>query len=73
MEIFRKYQLENNLQDKIWLVSLIHDESLAETVFDFSEKAKKIIEVCMINGAQTYCNKVKMDAVGFIVDYWHHD
>jgi len=71
--LFRKHQLKNNLQDKVWLVSLIHDESLAETILEFSEKAKRIIEVCMINGAQTYCNKVKMDAIGFIVDYWHHN
>ena len=71
--LFRKYQLEYNLQEKIWLVSLIHDESLAEVVPNFSEKGKKIIESCMINGAQAFCNKVKMDAIGFIVDYWHHD
>ena len=70
--LFRQFQLENNLQDVMWLVSLIHDESLIETVSSFSEKAKIITEKCMIKGAQIYCNKVKMDAVGFVVDYWHH-
>ena len=71
--LFRKYQLENNLQDKMWLVSLIHDESLTETALDFAEYAKPIVEKCMIEGAEAFCSKVKMDAIGFIVDYWHHD
>lgn len=71
--LFREYQLENNLQNKIWLVSLIHDEALVETIPELAQEAKKLLETSMINGAQTYCEKVKMDAIGFEVDYWHHE
>lgn len=70
--LFRQKQLENNLQNKTWLVSMIHDEALIETTLEYAEEAKLLLEQSMIIGAQTYCEAVKMEAEGFIVDYWHH-
>ena len=71
--LFREHQLKNNLQNTTWLVSLIHDEALSETIPEYAEKAKILLENCMVNGAQEYCKNVKMAAEGFIVDWWHHD
>ena len=70
--LFREYQLKHNLQDKIKITNLIHDECLAECQEDFVIEGKKIIENCMKEGAQYYCSKVKMEAEAVIVDFWHH-
>lgn len=70
--LFRRYQIENNLQDKMWISSLIHDEVLAESNVDCSEECKGIIEKTMEDGGNTYCEKVKMKAQAHIVSFWHH-
>lgn len=70
--MFRKYQIENNLQDKLFITNLIHDEFLAEVSLNFQEEGREIIEKCMIDGAQYFCKKVKMDAQAVLVNYWHH-
>lgn len=70
--LFRKYQIENNLQNIFYLVNLIHDESLAETTIDFKEKAKPLLEKFMEEGAQYYCKKVIMKAESVLTEFWHH-
>jgi DNA polymerase-1 len=70
--LFREFQLKNNLQDKIKITNLIHDECLAECQEDFVEEGRQIIENCMKQGAQYYCSKVKMEAEAVITDFWHH-
>lgn len=70
--LFRKYQLEHNLQDKIYLTNLVHDESLSEAREDFAEQGNKLIEQFMEQGAMTFCQKVKMKAEGNVVSYWYH-
>jgi DNA polymerase I-like protein with 3'-5' exonuclease and polymerase domains len=70
--LFRKYQIEHNLRDKIWLINLIHDESLAEVKEEYGEQGRQLIETLMKVGAQMYCSKVKMDAEGVLTTYWNH-
>lgn len=70
--MFREKQIEEDLEDKIGLTSLIHDECIAETSPDFREEGRKIVEECMENGAQFFCEKVKMKAGAVIVDFWYH-
>ena len=68
--LFRKYCIENNLQDKLFLVNLIHDECSAEVNENFAEKGLQILKSKMIEGAQFFCEKVKMDAEGNINTNW---
>lgn len=70
--LFRQYQLENKLEDKIYLTNLVHDETLSEVVESFAEKGNKLVEGFMEKGASTFCSKVKMKAEGCLVDYWYH-
>ncbi len=70
--LFRERQIENNLQDKIWLTSLIHDESLAEVADGFEEEGVKFLESAMVDGAQTFCKQVKMKAEAAAVKFWWH-
>lgn len=71
--LFRERQIERGIQDKVWLTSLIHDESLGETALDYREEGRKFLQDCMEEGAQYFCEKVKMKAAAFCVDYWYHE
>lgn len=70
--LFRKYQIENNLRDTIYLTNLIHDESMAEVTEEYAEKGRHLVETLMKKGAQIYCSKVKIDAEGVLTTYWNH-
>lgn len=70
--LFRKYQIENNLRDKMYLTNLVHDEALAESVTEYAEQANKVLIESMINGANEYCKKVKMGAAGGPCLWWGH-
>ena len=70
--LFRRYQLENNLRDTIYLTSLIHDEALAEVKKEYAEQGLKLVIDKMIEGANMFCSKVKMGAAGGLCQYWKH-
>jgi len=70
--LFRRYQLENNLRDTVYLTSLVHDECLAETKEEFAEQGLKLLEEKMIEGANLFCKNVKMGASGNVCIYWSH-
>jgi DNA polymerase-1 len=70
--LFRRYQIENNLRDKLYLTSLVHDECLSEVVKEMAEEGLKVLEEKMIEGANLFCKKVKMGATGNICEYWSH-
>jgi Steigviridae DNA polymerase I len=69
---FREYQIEHGLRDKLYLTSLIHDESLGECIEEFAEEGKKIIAMCMKEGASMFCKRVQMKAEAVIADFWYH-
>ena len=70
--LFRRYQIKNNLRDKLYLTSLVHDECLSEVVKEMAEEGLKVLEDKMIEGANLFCKKVKMGATGNICEYWSH-
>lgn len=70
--IFRNYQIENNLRDKVWLTNLVHDEAIAECTEDYAEEAKELIEKCMVDAAHVFCKRVKMAATAVITTFWKH-
>ena len=70
--LFRKYQIENNLRDKVFITNIVHDELLAEATTDFAEEGNKILLKSMIDGANKYCKKVKMGASGGPCFWWGH-
>ena len=69
--MFRRYQIENNLRDIVWLINLIHDECLAEVVDNdrYKEMGRKLIEDLMVAGASVYCKSVKMGAEAGITPF----
>lgn len=69
---FREYQLNNNLEDKLYITNLIHDESLAETIEEFKEEGRQILQDCMERGAQYFCKLVTMKAEAVVNSFWGH-
>lgn len=67
---FRLWQVENNLQDSIYLTNLVHDEACGEAKKGYEELGKEMIEKFMIDGAMVLCKKVHMKAEAAISDYW---
>ena len=70
--LFRRHCIDNNLQKKMYLISLIHDEIAAEATDEYAEQCKQLVEKCMIDGGNIFCSKVRMDAAGTINSYWSH-
>jgi len=70
--IFRRYIINNNLEGKVALVSLIHDEILVECIEELVESTKIEVEKAMIVGGNKFCKKVKMGAEGVIGEFWYH-
>ena len=68
--LFRQYCIDKNIYNKLFLVNLIHDECSAEVSEDFSEEGLQILKEKMIEGANFFCKKVKMDAEGNINTHW---
>lgn len=68
--LVRRHLLENNLQNDIFVVNLIHDELTTECKKEQAEYTKKLIKDCMIEGANIFMKNVKMDAEAQITDYW---
>lgn len=69
---FREHQILNNLQDKVWLTNLIHDEALGEAKQEFAEEGRAILQDCMERGAQYFCKLVTMKAECVTNSFWYH-
>lgn len=72
MILFRRHQIENNLQNTIYIVSAVHDELICEVKDEYKEQGKVLVEQKMAEGANMFCKKVKMEAEASVGPYWSH-
>ena len=70
--IIRRHIIDNNLENKLYPVSLIHDETLAESDNDHAEECKQLIENSMVAGGNKFCKKIKMAATAVLGQFWYH-
>ncbi len=70
--LLRKYLIDNQLQNSVSIISLVHDEVIVEAQNSIAEEMAKKVEEIMITGAQHYCSKVKMAAATGIDSWWSH-
>lgn len=70
--IIRRYIIEHDLEGKFAIVSLIHDECLAESLQEYAEECKKLIEESMVTGGNKFCKKVQMAAEAVLTEWWKH-
>lgn len=70
--LYRRWLLENNLQDVIFITNLVHDECNLEVKKEYSELAASKLEEYMIQAANIWCKKIPMKATAVIGNYWGH-
>jgi DNA polymerase-1 len=70
--LFRKWILDNNLQDVVFITNLVHDEINIEVQSEYAEKASIALELCMKEAADKWCKTIKLTADAIITTYWNH-
>lgn len=70
--LFRKWILENNLENVISITNLVHDEINVEVVEKYAELAAKNLEKCMAIAGDKWCKTIPLKADAVITNYWTH-
>jgi len=70
--LFRKWILNNKLEDVVFITNLVHDEINIEVREDYAEKAARALEICMKKAADRWCKTIKLSADAVITKYWTH-
>lgn len=69
---FRKWILDNNLQNDVFITNLVHDEINVECKEELSEKVAKALELKMFEAGALWCKTVPLKSEAAIVNYWTH-
>jgi DNA polymerase-1 len=70
--LFRKWILDNNLEDYIFITNLVHDEINVEVKEGYLELAAENLERCMKESGDKWCKIVPLTASAVITDFWNH-
>ena len=70
--LFRDWIIENNLQDKVLITNLVHDEINIEVKEEYAEEAAKNLERTMKQAADLWCKTIKLSADAVVTTYWNH-
>lgn len=66
----RRFILDNQLQDKVKLISTVHDEINCEVKDDYAEDWSKIQKNIMIKAGQEIIKIIPVNVDCKITDYW---
>ena len=69
---FRKWILDNNYRETIFITNVIHDEINVECPVELAEKAAEALQTCMEGAGDLWCKTVKLKADAVITDFWTH-
>jgi DNA polymerase I-like protein with 3'-5' exonuclease and polymerase domains len=70
--LFRRWVLENNLQDVVSITNLVHDEINVEARDDYAELTARHLEESMVEAGLKWCVDVPLKADAVITDHWSH-
>jgi len=70
--LFRKWILDNDLQEVVFITNLVHDEINVETTESYAQLAADNLERCMKESADKWCKTIPLKADAVITDYWQH-
>jgi len=70
--LFRKWILDNNLENDIIITNIVHDEINIEAKEEYAELAARQLERCMAEAGNKWCTIVPLKANAVITDYWNH-
>lgn len=69
---FRKWILNNKLEDQVFITNVIHDEINVECPILISTRVAKALTKCMEDAGKIWCKTVPLLADAQIKDYWTH-
>ena len=70
--LFRRWLLDNSLQDEIYMTNIVHDEINVECLENLAELASDNLELCMKKAGDKWCKTIPLGAEAVITDYWNH-
>ena len=70
--LFRKWIMDNKLEDVIFITNIVHDEINVEVRSDYAQLAADNLELCMSKAADKWCKTIKLTADAVITKYWNH-
>jgi DNA polymerase I-like protein with 3'-5' exonuclease and polymerase domains len=70
--LFRRWILDNKLEDVISITNLVHDEINVEAREDYSELTATNLERCMVEAGKKWCKTVPLKADAVITNWWTH-
>ena len=69
---FRRWILDNDLETKVFITNLVHDEINVECEEKLSKTVATALEKAMFDAGSIWCKTVPLRAKASIVDYWTH-
>jgi DNA polymerase I-like protein with 3'-5' exonuclease and polymerase domains len=69
---FRRWILNNNLENDIFITNLIHDEINVECIDKYTDMASKALERSMTDSGDRWCKIVPLKAAAVIGEHWGH-
>jgi|TARA_R110000822_G_scaffold152112_3_gene291278 DNA polymerase I-like protein with 3'-5' exonuclease and polymerase domains len=70
--LFRKWVMENKLEDFIYMTNIVHDEINVECHENYTKLASENLELCMKKAGDKWCKTIPLGAEAVITDYWNH-
>lgn len=70
--LFRRWILENNLQNYVSITNLVHDEINLEVHNSYTKLAAEYLEKCMEKAGGVWCTTIPLKADAVITTYWNH-
>jgi DNA polymerase-1 len=67
-----KYIIENNLQNTVKIVNLIHDEIVVECPQEMGESIGEMVKNSMEKAGNYFCKRVPLSADPYVGDSWTH-
>lgn len=69
---YRRWLIQEELTEEIWITNLIHDEINVESTNTIAEIAAINLERCMSEAGDVWCKTIPLKAKAVIGDYWAH-
>lgn len=70
--LFRQWILNNNYQDNVFIVNLVHDEISVECNKEIAEEVAENLLKCMEKSGEKWCKTVPLTADYAITNHWTH-
>jgi len=57
-------------EDKVWVVNLVHDELVVESIEELAEEVAEVVVDCMVKAGKIFCHSIPMKVDPVITKIW---